>query len=170
MKDAQYWIERLEMEAHPEGGYFVETYRATEDIAGAALPQRFTGKRSFATSIYFLLTGEKFSAFHRIQSDEGWHYYAGTSSLTVYALSEGGTLHTHKLGPNWEEGQRFQTHIPAGQWFASAVDDPTGYALVGCTVAPGFDFRDFELAKRAELVSQFPAHKQLIEQLTRVRA
>lgn len=170
MSNASDWIQRLGLQAHPEGGYFSEVYRAEEQIDGAALPKRYDGARSMSTSIYFLLDQQKFSAFHRINSDEGWHYYIGSSPISLYVISPEGMLTTYRLGPNWEEGDVFQVVIPAQHWFAAHVADvPDAYALVGCTVAPGFDFADFELADRAALSQAFPAHRGLIERLTRGR-
>ena len=161
-----YWISKLNLQPHPEGGFFAETYRSTETVARAHLPGRYAGDRSFATGIYFLVPGGGFSSLHRIQSDEMWHFYTG-SRLTVYAIDLDGNLHTIHLGPNAETGEVFQAVVPAGWWFGSAVDDADGFALVGCTVAPGFDFADFELADRAALIRQFPQHENIIRKLTR---
>jgi uncharacterized protein len=164
---ASYWIEKLQMQAHPEGGYFKETYRSKGIIAQTALPAHFSGDRNYATGIYFLLQGDDFSAFHKIQSDEMWHFYAGTG-LEIVSIDSQGNLTTYLLGNDGEQGQSFQALIPAGVWFGSRVITQTSYALVGCTVAPGFDFQDFELAKRAELIAQFPQHANIIEELTRI--
>ncbi len=166
MKNAEYWIEKLALQAHPEGGYFREMYRAGESIPADALPARYASGRAFGTSIYFLLRHEAFSAFHRLQSDEGWHFYTG-QAVTVHILSPAGQLQSHRMGPAFEAGECFQLHIPANHWFAAEVDEPGGYCLVGCTVAPGFDFADFELAAGEKLAGQFPAHADLIQRLTR---
>lgn len=163
MKTAEYWIEKLEMSNHVEGGAFKETYRAP--LVLSHLPSNYKGNRNASTAIYFLLKSGDFSAFHRIASDEVWHFYEGTS-LTVYEIEENGNLITHQLGRDFEKGQVFQAVIKAGNWFASRVETD-GYALVGCTVAPGFDFEDFELATATELSEKYPLHKELIEQLTR---
>lgn len=164
--EASYWIEKLQLHKHPEGGYFRETYRSTECISMNSLPNRFSGERSISTGIYFLLTDEEFSAFHRIKSDEMWHFYKG-KSLEVYVLQPNGELQTIKLGHYPERGEVLQAVIPANCWFASRVIEQEGYALVGCTVAPGFDFADFELATRDSLKQNFPTHTGLIEELTR---
>lgn len=167
-QNAAYWIEKLGLEEHPEGGYFAEAYRSAEIIPPEGLPERYGSQRSFGTSIYFLLKQDRFSAFHRVKSDESWHYYTGNSSVLLYSISPEGVLTTHLLGPEIEKGQQFQLTIPANHWFAAQVDDSLdSFALVGCTVAPGFDYQDFELAERASLTEQYPEHQALIEALTR---
>jgi uncharacterized protein len=161
MKDARYWIKKLELAKHPEGGYFKETYRSNETIFAAALPPRFDGNRAFSTAIYFLLTAVECSSLHRIKSDEMWHFHAG-SELIIHIIEPTGSYSQIKLG-----GDRFQAVVPAGCWFGATVDEPQSYALVGCTVAPGFDFADFELARRDELIAQYPRLRGIIERLTR---
>lgn len=163
---AQYWIDKLGLVPHPEGGYYRETYRSSLSIAREALPPQFSGPRLVSTAIYFLLEGENFSAFHRLHSDEMWHFYAG-SALLVYVMEEDGRCSEIPIGNNPEAGEELQAVVKAGCWFASRVRDPDSFALVGCTVAPGFDFEDFEMGKRSELVSLYPLHRRLIEQLTR---
>ncbi|MBT3603281.1 MAG: cupin domain-containing protein [Candidatus Latescibacteria bacterium] len=159
MRTAQYWIDKLELETHPEGGYFGEMYRSTEKIAQDDLPDRFLGDRSFSTAIYFLLTENNFSALHRIQSDELWFFHTG-SPLNVHLIEPSGEYTCLTVGP---EGP-FQGVVPAGCWFGAEVD--RDYALVSCTVAPGFDFSDFDLADRVLLLDQFPQHSDLITRLT----
>jgi hypothetical protein len=162
---ASFWIDRLGLQPHPEGGYFAETYRSAETVAQAALPNRFSGERALSTAIYFLLEGTQTSALHRIQADELWHFYAGTP-LHVAVIDPTGHLTTIRLGPNAAAGETFQAVVPAGCWFGSSRLDAEGYSLVGCTVAPGFDFADFELATRAKLLVLFPQHRALIDRLT----
>jgi len=165
---ASYWITKLGLEEHPEGGYYAEVYRSEERIPAPALPDRYSGERSMSTGIYFLLNSERFSAFHRVNSDEAWHYYTGNQPVILYVLSPNGKLAKVMLGPNFDLGQQFQYLIPANHWFAAAVPAGEGnYALVGCTVAPGFDFEDFELAKKEKLVKVFPKHKGIIERFCR---
>jgi uncharacterized protein len=164
--DAGYWIETLRLEPHPEGGYFRQTYRSEVVIAGEALPLGFTGARAVSTAIYFLLEGKNFSAFHRLQSDEVWHFYAG-GPLIVHVINDDGQYSSILLGCDLEAGQVPQGVVRAGCWFASHVADWKSFAVVGCTVAPGFDFQDFEMGKRAELVARFPRQRELIERLTR---
>ncbi len=165
-QNATYWVQKLTMQAHPEGGYFAETYRASEQLSAQALPSRFGGARSFGTAIYFLLEGHHVSALHRIQADEVWHFYAG-DPLEVYVIDpKTGDLSIIRLGNDPEAGQVFQAVVPAGMWFGSRPMPGASYSLVGCTVAPGFDFEDFELADRTELLQHYPHHTAIIEQLT----
>lgn len=165
-KNTEYWIRTLKLEPHPEGGYFRQTYRSSVTIAREALPQGFTGRRAASTAIYFMLEGKNFSAFHRLRSDEVWHFYAG-SPLVVHVIDPSGKLNTIVLGREPEMDQSLQAVVPAGSWFASHVLDWQSFALVGCTVAPGFDFDDFELGRRGELTAAFPQHRELIARLTR---
>lgn len=165
VKDASYWIEKLELSVHPEGGYWAQTYRSSEWIAGQCLPNRFDGKRIFSSAIYYLLKESQISALHRIQSDELWHFYAG-SSLTLYAIDAAGELCEMNLGSDPERGESFQAIVKAGCWFGATVTDPASYSLVGCTVAPGFEFKDFEIGNREELIEQYPRYRSLIERLT----
>lgn len=164
--NAEYWIKKLKLEPHPEGGYFRQTYKSDLLIAREALPG-FSGARAASTAIYFLLEGENFSAFHRLRSDELWHFYAG-SPLAVHVIEPAGSYSSILLGSNPEAGQTFQAVVRAGCWFASHVADWKSWALVGCTVAPGFEFADFEMAKREELSAQYPQHGEMIWGLTRV--
>ena len=162
---ATFWIKTLGLTPHPEGGWFRETYRSSEFIPPAGLPDRFQGPRSFCTAIYFLLEQGQFSAFHRIRSDEIWHFHEG-ASLTVHMLSPTGERHELLLGRCAEKGQRFQAVVPAGCWFGAETGGD--FALVSCTVAPGFDFNDFEMADRADLTRSFPHHESIIHRLTRI--
>lgn len=163
---AKDWIQHLELQAHPEGGYFNETYRCKENLPVVNLPDRFTQAHSFSTAIYYLLDAPNFSAFHRIKQDELWHFYQG-SALTIHVITAAGEYQTLLLGNNPKLGQAFQQVVKAGDWFAASVDDPAGFSLVGCTVAPGFEFADFELAERGKLIKRNPQHQRIINQLTR---
>jgi uncharacterized protein len=165
-KDASYWIEKLQLERHPEGGYFRQTYRSDIQIAAEALPARFSGARTASTAIYFLLGGNDFSAFHRLRSDEIWHFYAG-SGLIVHVIDPAAEYSRIHLGSDAENGEALQAVVGAGCWFGSELADRSSFALVGCTVSPGFDFEDFELGKRLELVRCYPQHRRIIERLTR---
>jgi hypothetical protein len=163
--DAKRWIEKLQLEAHPEGGHFRQTYKAQLMLPQTALPAEFAGARAASTAIYFLLEGLNFSAFHRLRSDEVWHFYAG-EALLVHVIEPEGNYWAIRLGRDLESGQVLQAVVPAGCWFASHVADWKSFAVVGCTVAPGFDFADFEMAKGSELVERYPQHRELIERLT----
>ena len=165
-KDAEYWIRKLDLEPHPEGGYFRQTYRANLVLAKESLPREFTGARAVSTAIYFLLEGENFSAFHRLLSDELWHFYVG-SALVVHVIDEHGRYSEVLVGSDPDRGEAWQAVVKAGCWFASEVKDRKSFALVGCTVAPGFEFADFEMAKREELVKDYPQHRRVIDRLTR---
>jgi predicted cupin superfamily sugar epimerase len=162
----QQLIQQFNLLPHPEGGYYKESYRSGEIVSATALPQRFSGDRNFSTAIYFLLEQGNFSAFHKIKSDECWHFYAG-QTLHVYILYNDGKLDLVKLGSDIDNGECFQYIVPANCWFASIPAENTIFSFVGCTVAPGFDFADFELAKANELTTQFPKHETLIRTLCR---
>jgi predicted cupin superfamily sugar epimerase len=158
-------IQQLNLQPHPEGGYFAETYRAAEAIPHGALPKRFTGDRSFSTAIYFLIPAGSRSSLHRIQSDETWHFYLG-GPITLVQLSEDGVCQTITMGSDFLNGQYLQYTVPAGCWFGAIPMPETEFALLGCTVAPGFDFEDFELATQRELLATYPGARSWIEQLT----
>jgi predicted cupin superfamily sugar epimerase len=163
-RNAAYWIRALDMARHPEGGWFAESYRAAGTIPAGALPEQFTGPRSFCTAIHFLLEQGDFSGLHRLQSDEMWHFYTG-DPLAVHVIAPDGGYRRILLGNSPERGECFQAVVPAGCWFGA---EPSGsYTLVGCTVAPGFDFADFEMAGRAGLTACHPQHAALIARLTR---
>jgi predicted cupin superfamily sugar epimerase len=166
MKKAEYYINKLGLEKHPEGGWFKEVYRSSEEVAKEHLPERFSGSRHHSTSIYFLLTSDTFSAFHRIKSDELWHFYDG-SSVTIYMIDKAGNFSEISLGKDIENGELLQYAVPHGVWFGAKVNKPDTFTLVGCTVAPGFHFDDFELAERIYLLEKFPKHRERIEKLTR---
>jgi predicted cupin superfamily sugar epimerase len=157
--EARAIVESLRLEPHPEGGFFRETFRGPLAVATAY------GDRSASTAIYFLLAAGTFSAFHRVRSDEIWHYYAG-DPLEIHLVSEEGAHAVALLGPDISRGQRPQCVVPAGI-LQAAVPLGTRFTLCGCTVAPGFDFADFEMPPRAELVLRMPALRATIERLTR---
>jgi predicted cupin superfamily sugar epimerase len=162
--DAQLWVDQLQLKRHIEGGYFREVYQAALVLNPSQLPPNFTGSRPCCTHIYFLLEKNQFSAFHRLKSDELWHFYAG-DPLIIYEIAPNGILTEHLLGQHPAQ-QRLFTSIPAGSWFGARLQGTSGFALVGCTVAPGFDYEDFELADRESLVRKYPAHAALIATLT----
>jgi predicted cupin superfamily sugar epimerase len=163
---AQTYIDTLQMQAHPEGGYFKETYRSLQLIDVTQAGGGTSVPRSVSTGIYFLLEKNNFSAFHKIQSDEMWHFYAG-QALEVLEFNERGELGCTRLGSDILGGEVHQHVVPANTWFASRVAAGGSFSLVGCTVAPGFNFADFSLADRAMLVALFPQHSKAIAELTR---
>lgn len=163
---AEAWINHLDLERHPEGGYYRETYRASDSIPQTGLPDRFEGARNAAALIYFLLPADSFSALHRIRQDEMWHFYAG-APITLHQIDADGTYETQTLGRAVTDGRQLHTVVPAGTWFGATVDADAGYGLAGCTTAPAFEFADFELADRATLTETFPQHRAVIERLTR---
>ena len=149
-------IKTLGLLPHPEGGFFKETFRSDEKVD--------TKDRNLLTSIYFLLTSKNLSHFHRIKSDELWYFHSG-SAVTVHTLDETG--HTRfKLGKDITNGELPFYLVKKDTIFGSTVDMPDSFALVSCAVAPGFDFRDFELLERQDLLNQFPGHSDIVHMLT----
>ncbi|HEY9485039.1 MAG TPA: cupin domain-containing protein [Nitrososphaeraceae archaeon] len=161
-KDSAYWISKLNLQKHREGGYFIESYKSIELVN---LPN-YHGPRHVCTAIYYLLKGDEFSSFHVMKSDELWHFYAG-SSLTLFIIEPNGRLNEVILGENIDNGHTFQAAITAGCWFAAAVDDYNSYSLVGCTVSPGFDYQDWKIGDRKILTKLYPQHKSIIEKYTK---
>ncbi len=164
MKNAAYWIEKLNLQAHPEGGYFSENYRSIESIEAEGLPDRYRSSRQMGTSIYFLLTPESVSNFHRLKSDEIWHYHQGGSAI-IHMIDSDGKLVSKRIGCDLDSDDSLQVLIPHGTWFAAEVLTED-FILVGCTVSPGFEFEDFELADQQALSSAYPQHQTLIERFT----
>ncbi|MEC3907296.1 cupin domain-containing protein [Tamlana sp. 2201CG12-4] len=167
MTEAEKIANKLNMLPHPEGGYYKETYRSDGEITPNILGTDFTGKRNYSTCIYFLLTSDTFSAFHRIKQDEIWHFYKG-APIMLHIISEKGNYSNVIIGNDLENNEFPQYIVKAKNWFAAEVIGNSTYSLLGCTVSPGFDFKDFELAERAALTSKFPEQKTIIEKLTRI--
>ena len=159
-------IQHYKLQPHPEGGWYCQAYKSNEQVRANALPERFKGDRAFSTSIYFLLEQGNFSSFHRIKSDECWHFYAG-DELLIYIISQSGELDVISLGNDLEKGQAFQYVVPANCWFASRPAPDSKYSFVGCTVSPGFEFEDFELANANQLLDTYPQHNAIIKELCR---
>ncbi len=151
---------------HPEGGWYKETYRSSNNIIPSALPSNFTEGRVFSTAIYFLLEQGNFSAFHKIKSDECWHFYSG-QTLLVSVINAEGKLDIINLGSDIANGEVFQYVVPANCWFASIPANHAEFCFVGCTVSPGFDFNDFELAKAQDLINEYPDLSEEIKKLCR---
>ncbi len=156
----------LGLESHPEGGFFVETYRADEDIPASAVPERYMGRRSFGTCIYYLLTPDTFSAIHRMASDEIFHFYLG-DPVEMLQLPPDGSGRVLTLGPDLLNGMHPQLVVPRGVWQGSRLLPGGRFALLGCTVAPGFTYGDYEPGQREELATSYPDFTNLIVVLTR---
>ena len=146
-------IHELNLIPHPEGGFYRETFRSKEVLKDI--------NRNLVTAIYFLLQSEDISHFHRIKSDEHWFFHAG-SPLVVHTLDKNGH-HKHLVGLELNKGETPHFIVPKNTIFGSQVLEKNSYSLVSCLVSPGFDFADFELIKRAELLKEFPQHKEIIE-------
>jgi len=149
-----------------EGGYYVETYRAKEKIPKASLPRRYAGERNFGTAILYLLTPDTFSALHRVISDEIFHFYLG-EPVTMLQLHPDGSSEVFTLGQDIMNGQHVQVTVPAGSWQGCLLNEGGRFALMGTTIAPGFEFRDFESGRREELLKWYPNQGDLIIKLTR---
>lgn len=166
MDEIQYLVKKLKLEPHPEGGFFKETYRSKNEIPQDILQGQYSGPRNISTTIYFLLTSDNFSAFHRIKQDEIWHFYLG-SPISLHVISDKGLYKKHFIGNDFEKGHFPQFIVKGGDWFASEIEDSNSFALAGCTVSPGFDFADFEMASQESLIKLFPPHHKIISKLTR---
>lgn len=160
-------IQKLKLIPHPEGGYYRETYRSSGEIISENPDERPSGNRNYSTCIYYLLAYEAFSAFHRIRQDEIWHFYDG-SPIILHLISPRGDYSRVIIGRNINEGEVPQFVVTGGTRFAAEVKNKNEFSLAGCTVSPGFDFRDFELHNREELLEQFPQHSEIIRRMTRV--
>ena len=159
-------VERLELVPHPEGGFFREVYRSTTKLDHPDIPQGRPRERSAGTLIYFLLSGDDFSAFHRIRwTDEVWHLYAG-GPLELFLIDGRGKLEHRLLTTELMRGEP-TTRIPAGSWQSARLATGGTWALGGCAVSPGFEYDDFEMPLRSELLERYPAHEATIRNLTR---
>jgi len=163
IQNADYWIQSLGLISHPEGGFYREIFRSGIEI----YRKTSTDLRQACTSIYYLLESNDFSGFHRIASDELWYYHKG-EPLFIYEFNVHGSLATHELSD--KETGRLSIAITAGSWFAAAIPSGTGFSLVSCAVAPGFDFAEFELANRDDLIRLFPEHAVLIDRFCRLKS
>jgi uncharacterized protein len=163
LHDARFWIAHLDLQYHPEGGYFKESFRSGHVLAD--LEPGYAGSRVASTAIYFLVTADRPSRFHRLQTDEIWHFYAG-DTLEICCIHPDGRAEALHLGMQVQAGDTLQALVPAGTWFGARVAAGGAYTLCGCTMAPGFEFDDFELADRAALQAAYPAHAALIAALT----
>jgi len=160
------WIQALCLVPHPEGGYYREMHRSSHVLPTDALPSGFTGKRELASVIHYMLTNNNFSAFHRLRSDEVWHFHDGSSFL-IHLISPAGVYRTVRLGLDIHVGEVPCFVVPAGHYFGAEVAEENSFALATCTVMPAFSFDDFEMPTRDELISIFPRLTNEIVHLTR---
>lgn len=163
---AAFFIDKLELQPHPEGGYYKEVYRSEDIISFNCLSIRYNGDRCAMTSIYYLLQEENKSHFHKVNSDETWHYYEGDSTIELLMITHEGRVKRIRLGRDLTCGEYFQFTVPKNCWFAAHLVNKSGFALVGCTVAPGFEFKDFHLGKAHELKALYPSLSRIIDQFT----
>lgn len=164
-RDAAAWVAALGLRPHPEGGFFRETYRSPEVLAAGALPARFGADRALSTAIHYLLRAGDHSRLHRLHADEVWHLYEG-GPLHLHVLTPAGGYQRLTLGRDVDRGESFQCVVPNGCWFGAEPGEGASFALVGCTVAPGFDFADFEMGTREPLLAAYPAHRELVMRFT----
>lgn len=162
METADYWIKHLNLKPHPEGGFYSEVFRSSINISSNELPYGYTGDRRVATSIYFMLRSEDISKMHRLKSDELWYFHSG-ASVRIYIIDHEGKKHVKFLGPKPENGESFCVRIPAGNIFAAEVTKANTHSLMSCVVAPGFDFDDFEMFEKDDLIQAYPKHTELFE-------
>lgn len=169
----QNWIEKLQLERHIEGGYFARSYQAEDKVItvhdryNSNFSNKETSIRHAGSSIYFLLEKDDFSAWHKLKSDEMWHYYDGDSVITIHSIDEQGDYTQQTLGhPSLDPSAQFQVVVRSGVWFAAELVNKNSFALVGCTVFPGFEYEDFILANREKLIEKYPQHTKIIKRLT----
>ena len=161
MESYNYWIKHLNLQPHPEGGFYRETYKSSFEIDHHSLPVGYSGSRKLSTSIYYLLRSGEISRLHRLQSDELWYYHFG-SSLKIVMIDPEGKKITKILGPRLEKAEQPQVLIPSGTIFGAEVTDSNAFSLLGCLVTPGFEFDDFEVFDKDDLLQAYPKHKDLI--------
>jgi uncharacterized protein len=166
MISAESLVKKYSLRKHPEGGYYKECYRSSDILPRKALPSRYKGDRNCSTSILYLLRAGSISRLHKLNSDEVWHFYLG-GPLELLQITPSGKSNIVLLGQDVAAGQKVQYVVPAGHWFGARPARRTVYSFVGCTVAPGFDFADFELANPEDLSSAFPALKEKILSFSR---
>jgi predicted cupin superfamily sugar epimerase len=162
MQNAEYWIQHLSLLPHPEGGFYKEIFRSNLEILNESLPYGFKGARRLCTSIYYLLRAGEISRLHRLKADELWYYHIG-SSIKIYMIDQEGHKQVRFLGPKIEKAEQLQIVIPAGTIFGAELTNTDSYSLFGCLVSPGFEFEDFELFKKEDLLQAYPKHSDIIE-------
>ncbi|MHC4264766.1 MAG: cupin domain-containing protein [Planctomycetota bacterium] len=149
-----------------EGGYYTETYRADETLSQGFLSERYSGNRCLGTAILYLLTPNTFSALHRLKSDEIFHFYLG-DPVTMLKLREDGDSEAITFGQDILSGHRVQAVVEAGTWQGTFLNEGGKFSLLGTTMAPGFEYDDFELAQRDKLLELYPSHRELVFKLTK---
>jgi predicted cupin superfamily sugar epimerase len=159
-QNAAYWIKRLNLLPHPEGGYYKEIFRSEQNI----VRKSETSFKQACTSIYYLLEGTDYSGFHRLASDEIWYFHKG-NPLNIHVIDKQGVYSKPELSDTADGS--LSVVVPAGLWFAAEIPAKSGFTLVSCVVAPGFDFEEFEMAKRDNLATQYPSYTELINKLCR---
>ena len=162
MHSAEFWIQHLDLKPHPEGGFYKEVYRSGIEMGKDVMPFVFSGTRRLATSIYYLLRSGEISKLHRLKSDELWYYHFG-SSLKIIMINQEGQKVTKLLGPKLDRAEQLQVIIPAGTIFAAEITEQNSYSVFGCMVSPGFEFEDFELFSKEDLIQAYPKQAALIE-------
>ena len=162
MYTAEYWIQHLNLKPHPEGGFFKEEYRSNIEIDQHNLPVGYKSARRIATSIYYMLRSQDISRLHRLKSDELWYFHSG-GAIKVYVIDTEGNKHTYLLGSNHERAEQYSLLIPGGSIFCAEVTEKASYGLVSCVVCPGFEFEDFEMFDKEDLIQAYPKHTALIE-------
>ncbi len=162
METADYLIQHLNLKPHPEGGFFSEVFRSNITVSLDGLPYGYSGNRRVATSIYFMLRSEDISKMHRLKSDELWYFHSG-SSVRIFIIDQEGKKHTRILGSRYEKAEEFCVHIPMGNIFAAEVLEADSYSLMSCVVAPGFEFDDFEMFNKVDLIQAYPKYAELFE-------
>ncbi len=160
MQDANYWIEKLSLMPHPEGGFYKEVFRSKKEV----FRKSSTDLKQACTSIYYLLAESDYSGFHRIASDELWYFHKG-EPLFIYEFDLQGLFRTHELSD--QESGRLSLVVEAGSWFAASIPSCKGFSLVSCAVAPGFEFSEFEMADKASMQTLYPSHIQIIDRFCR---
>lgn len=167
-RSADHWIRTLALQPHPEGGHFRETWRSPEQIGAAGLPVRFAGPRALGTSIYFLLRAGERSHLHRLRADEVWHFHDG-GGLRLHVITPAGEHVEYRLGLDAGAEESPQVVVPHDSWFAAEPAPGTEWVLVGCSVAPGFEYGDFEMGEREDLLARHPRHRELVLRFTQGR-
>lgn len=162
MINVENWIQELNLKPHPEGGFYKETYRSAFEIDKNTLPVGYEGTRRLSTSIYYLLRSGEISRLHRLRSDEVWYYHFG-SPVKVILIDKEGNKKSRILGPRIDKAEKLQIVIPAGTIFAAEVVESDSYSLFGCVVSPGFEFSDFEMFDKDDLLQAYPKLSEVIE-------